>query len=160
MGISWLCRRPSTSTSWQVAPMVHCAGWRGRGARLGGRSSSVGTGWNSVVRDMSPSESPGICEVVAYAASGATGLRVRRGAGVRLGEVALRDIVDSSVKRESATPRPIEVADGTGWSTGPRTGGAEAPRVPPAMNWRARAPHNARQQKSAEHRTMGAGAPR
>jgi hypothetical protein len=81
---------------------------------LGGRSSSVGTGWNSVVRDMSPSESPSMGEVVACASNGVAGLRVRRrGTGVLADVVALRDIVDSSVERESATPRPIEVADGT-----------------------------------------------
>jgi hypothetical protein len=98
---------------------------------------------------MSPSESPSMGEVVACASNGVAGLRVRRrGTGVLADVVALRDIVDSSVERESATPRPIEVADGTGWSTGPRTGGAEAPRVPPAMNWRARASHNAGNKKA------------
>ena len=129
--------------------MVHCAGWRAPGARLGGSSSSVGTGLNSVVYRRSPSDSPSICEVLADASNGFASVRLRRrGTGVLADAFALRDMVDSSVESESATPRPIEVADGTGWSTGPRTGGAEAPRVPPAMNCRACASHNAGNKKA------------
>jgi len=77
--------------------MVHCVGWCGRGARLGGSSSSVRTGLNSVVYLRSPSETRGIGAGAKGAAGDGMASRVRRREDVLLvGAVALRDIDDFS----------------------------------------------------------------
>lgn len=92
--------------------MVHCVGWCGRGARLRGNSSTVRTGLNSVVYVRSPSGTHGIGAATKGAAGDGAASRVRRrGDGVLVGAVALRDI-RNSFEKEVRSPTPIGVADG------------------------------------------------